>query len=83
MQPLACTHLEKNKYAFLNGVCGTSPGLSGKQGYAMLDAQGGKATMSYTLCLPANLTIREDIVIVGKRAWARHVWKEHRRCLRC
>ena len=30
-----------------------------------------------------NIAIKEGIVIVGKRVWARKMWKEPRRCLKC
>ena len=30
-----------------------------------------------------NNMIKEGIVITGKRAWARQMWKEPRRCLKC
>ena len=31
----------------------------------------------------ANIAIKEGIVIVGKRVWARWMQKEPRRCLKC
>jgi len=31
----------------------------------------------------ANIVIREGIVIAGKRAWARCMWREPTRCLKC
>ena len=30
-----------------------------------------------------NLAIRDSLVIAGKRMWARRMWKEPQRCLKC
>ena len=37
----------------------------------------------FRITAAANIAIREGLVIMGKRSWARCMWREPRRCLRC